>query len=183
MGRQINYYMGYEDFLLVAQQAIASGCKILKTDNGKVLIGDTIDFISKDVNRYYFYVPEAGELGIQISNGRESIGGYSPSGNVTIEAGFSKVDPEHKRISRARLFSITGYYDPEGNWIERPSSVTKIYNKLVRTVKNVAPYTEIVDAITSISDDDYLQKREWRHKEYISEALLYLRNDAAYKLG
>ena len=169
MGKQINYYIGYEDFLKVAGQALISGCIILKKENGKFVRSNNIEMITQDNNRHYFYLLEAGDLEIQIRNDEECIGGYGSSGNVVIEASYSVVKHEQKTISRGRLFSVTGYYDENKNWIDRPECVKKLYDKLVRVVKKNAPYIEIVDEIISTSSEDYLKAKEWKHKESGSE--------------
>ena len=52
----------------------------------------------------------------------------------------------------------------------------------VRIVKRIAPYTEITDHIISAQNNDYLQKREWIHKEYISASCLKLKVSKNYKL-
>ena len=116
-------------------------------------------------------------------NGKEHIGGYNSSGNVVIEASFSVVSHENKKISRARIFSITGYNDEHGNWIDRPECLKKVYEKLVRGIKKIAPYTEITDTIISTAEDSYAKAKEWKHKEYISPALLTLKISDGYKIG
>lgn len=183
MGKQINYYMRYNDFQKIARQAVDSGCEILKKEKDKLIRSNGMDIVTSDVNRYYFYLPEAGPLTVAKRNGAECVGGYNSSGNAIIEAGFSIVNHTEKKISRARLFSITGYYDEYGNWVDRPECVRKVYEKLARTVKRLAPYTEITDIIISIHDDDYNKPKEWQHKEYISAELFSLKTKNGYKLG
>ena len=183
MGKQINYYMDYSDFQKLAQQAIDYGCEILKEENGKIIHSKDISVITPNVNRYFFYLPEAGRLTLNVRNGIEYIGGYNSSGNVVIEASFSVVNHEKKKISRARIFLITGYNDEHGNWIDRPECLKKVYEKLVRGIKKIAPYTEIPDTIISTVDDSYEKEREWKHKEYISPALLTLKINNGYKIG
>ncbi len=183
MGKQINYYMGYHDFLPIAQNALDSGCEILTREPGKLIRSNNISIVTPDRHNYYFYLPEAGPLDIQIRNGQESIGGYHSSGNVLIEAGFSRINHSGKSISRARLFSISGYYEEGGEWVERPDCMKKLYDKLTRSVKKIAPYTEITDNIFSTKTDDYGSIREWTHKEYITPELLELKKDKKYHLG
>ncbi len=89
---------------------------------------------------------------------------------------------EMKKITRSRLFAISGYYDESGEYIPRPECLTKVYNRLARTVKKVAPYTELTDYIISTRDSSYLQEKEWRHKEYVSPAYLALRTSLKYEL-
>ena len=57
MGKQINYYMGYTDFLKVAQAAIDSGCVIYRhsKENGKwqLSCGNTLDIINVSSKNKY----------------------------------------------------------------------------------------------------------------------------------
>ena len=185
MGKQINYYMGYDEFKMLAEQAIKSGCIIVKKENGKFVRGNSVEIITQDCNKYYFYLPEAGDLEVQMNGDYKFIGGYNSSGNVVIEASYSIVNHEEKKIHRARLFSITGYDDKNGNSIGRPECIKKLYDKLVRIVKKLAPYTEFVDEIqvSCPSSEDYMKTREWKHKEYITKELLSLKENDDYKMG
>lgn len=184
MGKQINYYMGYEDFRLITKKALECGCRIVKSVEGKIVQSTSIDFVTEEEKQYYFYLPEVGELNAKmLPNGHEAIGGYNASGNVVIEAGFSYINTNGKKITRARLFVISGYYDEQGQWIPRPERLEKVYNKLVREVKKVAPYTELTDTYISRRDEDYLQECEYKHKEYVTAECLRLRNELKYRLG
>ncbi len=182
MGKQINYYMGFKDFIKVAQFALDLGCVICREENKKIICSNHIDIVTPSVKRYFFYLPEAGELRVRTENRRKEIGGYNASGNVLIEAGFSYVKHDRKTITRGRLFSITGYYDESGNWMGRPECVKKAYDKIARKVKKTAPFTEIAEIITDFSTDDYGQT-EWKRKEYISPELLELKMRKGYKLS
>ena len=112
----------------------------------------------------------------------KDIRGYTEGGNRVIQAGFSFKNDEAKKITRSRLFVISGYYDDKGEYVARPEYVTKVYNKLVRVVKRIAPYTELTDTYISSRDEDYLQEKEWKHKEYISPRFLQLKMSQNYKL-
>lgn len=183
MGKQINYWLGYEDFLQIAQVALDYGCVIIKSISGKLMYGQTLDIVTESEHNYYFYVPEAGKLlGKSIPFVDEAIGIYTAARNSVIEAGFSFMNDEIRKIVRNRLFVISGYYDDKGEYIPRPECVTKIYNRLVRVVKKIAPYTELTDTYTSTKDDDYLQEKVWKHKEYISPQFLQLKLSQNYKL-
>lgn len=164
MGKQINYYMEYEPFLKIAQAALDSGCVIVKGYDGKIT-GTDISIVTADCNHYFFHLPEAGKLEYKTyDNGRTVVDySYTSSGNTLIEAGFSLIDDNDKRISRNRLFCISGYYDENAEWIPRPDCITKLYNKLVRIVKKEAPYDKI-------------------RKEYASPLCLELRRENNYKL-
>lgn len=183
MGKQINYWMNYEDFLHIAQAALDSGCVIIRSDPGKFEYGRSLDMIMENRYRYYFYLPEAGELmSQQIPFQNDQRICYNKAGNTVIEAGFSMIDDKKKKITRSRLFVISGYYDENGEYIARPECLTKVYHRLVRAVKKVAPYTELTDHYISIKDHEYLQEREWKHKEYVSSACLSLREAGDFKL-
>lgn len=158
MGKQINYWLGYEDFLKIAQVALDCGCIIIKKGSEKLLYGKTLPF-----------------------NGN-NIQSYSPIGSTVIKGGFSFRNDKSKTITRSRLFVISSYYDEQGEYISRPECVTKIYNKLVRTVKKIAPYTVLIDKYISTKEDTYLQEVEWKHKEYISPQYLNLKECKNYHL-
>ena len=92
------------------------------------------------------------------------------------------MDEKQKKITRSRLFAISGYYDGNGEYVPRPDCLTKTYNRLVRIAKKVAPYTELTDYIISTRNSSYLQEKEWKHKEYVSPAYLALRTSQKYEL-
>lgn len=56
MGKQINYYIEYDSFVLLAQKALDLGCKIIKEDllKGVVIESDSIDILSEECKVYYF---------------------------------------------------------------------------------------------------------------------------------
>ena len=183
MGKQIDYWLKYEGFLQIAQAALDYGCVIVKPDLGKIKYGKTLDIITEDKCRYYFYLPEAGTLMTQqIPFQSGQLIGYNAAGNTVIEAGFSFIHDNKKEITRSRLFVISGYYNETGGYIARPECLTRIYHKLVRIVKKIAPYTQITDHFISMHDKDYLQERVWKHKEYISASCLELKVSKNYRL-
>ena len=183
MGKQINYWLGYEDFLKIAQAALDCGCIIIKKVSGKLIYKRSLDIVTEHEHNYWFYVPEAGVLsGNTLPFNDNDIQGYSPAGNTLIEAGFSFRNDKSKTITRSRLFVISGYYDEQGEYISRQEYVTKTYNKLVRIVKKVAPLTELTDKYVSANDSAYLQEVEWKHKEYITPEYLHLKESNNYKL-
>ena len=197
MGKQLNYWMEYDSFLLVAQKAVDLGCTIVKEDFdlGKVTESQDVSIVTQygkfcHIN-YYFHLLEAGNINIHIVNGKERLEhGFCASGNSVIEAGYSFIINEptgvwnkaKKEIRRARIYCITGYYDENGEYISRPECLTKVYNSLVRYVKKVAPYTELSDVRISMKDEEYGKEIEYRHKEYITKTCLSMRNNEGYKL-
>ena len=198
MGKQINYWMDYDSFLLLAQKALDLGCRIVKEDldAGKVTQSNDIGIVTpygkyKRIG-YYFHLPEAGEIKVGLYNGMERIdSGFSATGNAVIEAGYSFIwkEPEGacgtreiKELRRARIYCITGYYDENGAYIPRPDCLTRVYNALARYVKKLAPCTEFADKRISIKDEDYGKEYEYRHKEYVTGAFLDMVNNEGYVL-
>ncbi len=118
-------------------------------------------------------------------NGREQLKrAYCASGNTIIEASYSHTHANcnPKTVFSARLFCISGYYANDGEYIPRPDCLTKVYNALARYVKKLAPYTELTDTYISTRDETYCQEIEYKHKEYITDKCLNLRNNEGYKL-
>lgn len=183
MGKQINYWLGYRDFLKIAEAALECGCVIIKKASGKLMYGQDLDIVTEHEHCYWFYVPEAGALlGKMLPFYDKDIQGYSAARNAVIEAGFSYRNDKSKTITRSRLFASSGYYDEQGEYISRPECVTKIYNKLAHIAKKAAPLTELTDKYISTQDDTYLQESEWKHKEYITPEYLNLKEYNNYKL-
>ena len=186
MGKQINYWMGYEDFLPIAQKALDLGCMIVKpAGGGKLLYGRTLELVAKEECRYYFYVPEAGKLaGIESPPAsKRDWTDYSGVGNAMIEAGFSFRTDKKKKLTRGRLFVISGYYDDDEQYIPRLDCVTKIYHALVRVAKKAAPSTEWTETYISTRPEDYLQEKVHTCKRYISPRCLDLRLSQNDSLG
>ncbi len=147
MGKQINYYMGPEEFRELAVLAAENRCAILRNDfiDGRWTVEQGgPELVVPGRYSYIFYLPEAGPLVIrELPNGRCVDQGYTATGNAIIEAGYSRIREEPRGISSARLFVISGYYDKEGCWVPRPDCLTKLYDKLARRAKKLAPYTQL----------------------------------------
>ena len=176
MGKQINYYMEYDSFLRLAEKALELGCEIIRNEHADSIgRGYSLDLITPDLIYYYFRVPDAGDImtGTDM-NGKQYVSSLSAHRNCLIEAGFSAIGQNEKRISRNRLYSSTGYYDETQTFISRPECVEKIYNALVRCAKKLAPQTEIAVKQISTQDETYLQEIERRSKYYITEYCLQL---------
>ena len=188
MGKQINYWMDYEAFVLVAQKAIDLGCTIIKEDRttGKVMKSNDISIVAPEERRYYFHLPEAGEVRIEMGKGGSEYidRGYTASGNALIEAGYSYIinEPKRKCITRARLFCMSGYYDGDGEYVPRPDCLTKVFHSLVRFVKKIAPYTEMTDIVVRMCGEDCGEEYEYTHKEYITQTCLELKVNEGYNI-
>lgn len=191
MGKQLNYYMEYDSFLMVAQAALDNGCIIVrenywnKNSDKKVVCARDLSIIIKEWTSYYFYLPEAGELVIEYcsGDGSERVGERLRRGGAAIiEAGYSFIRDD-KRITRARIYSYSGYYNENGKWIPRNEQILKLYNKLAKVVKKIAAYTELTDIRMRTGSDNFSQEVEYKHKEYITPYCLQLRESEGYKLG
>ncbi len=177
MGKQINYYMEYDNFVLLAKKAIDLGCELLCEDSTGLKRSYSVNMISKDVNRYYFHIPEAGEVKTTQRANKERIEhGYNSSGMTLVEAGYSFINNEKKFITRSRLYCITDYYDADGNLIKRPECVTKVYDSLARYVKKIVPYTEMEYRPANPNIEKV------KYKIYITPKCLALVRDQNYSL-
>ncbi len=174
MGRQINYYMGYNDFLTVAQTALDCGCVIYRADHAderwSITSGNSTDMISEDHRSYYFHVPQAGDIVIEQRDCGDRFSDMSEL--CFIQAGFSVPDEKEHALYRNRLYVKTAMYDNV-----RPEAVDKVYNRLVRSVKKIAPLREIEYYCVNPMID-----YKMKNKQYISDYCLSLSADG-YKLG
>lgn len=195
MGKQLNYWMDYDSFLLVARKAVDLGCTIVKEDlnSGKVIESSDVSIVTQDEKHYYFHLLDAGDIKIHSVNGKERLNrGFNASSNAIIEAGYSFIVNEptgpcghryKKEIRRTRIYCIMGYYDENNEYIQRPECLTKVYDSLARYVKKLAPYTEIIDVRVSKKHEDYGKEYEYRDKVYITRACLDMVNNEGYKLS
>ncbi|MBQ6555884.1 MAG: hypothetical protein IJL89_11680 [Firmicutes bacterium] len=170
MGRQINYYMEYESFIKLAEKAVSLGCEIVLYDDRKIVCGG-LELIVPGTINYRFYLPKAGELKTRKTDFSERIAFECLT---VIEAGYSYIDAEEKRIRQNRLYVPTGYYDNNGEYIYRPESLDKVYGSLMRYVKKLAPYTEI----TTLQSDN---ESKYTRKEYVTPYCLELIKNSNYR--
>ena len=181
MGKQINYYMGYTDFLSVAQAALNCGCIVYRHsfENGKwkLIGGTTLDTVKENCWRYYFHNPAIGDFDIDLISDKQ----YVPNDSLlnVIEAGFSFPNKEKHLISSNRIYVISGRYADDGNWVSQSNLLTEIYNKLVRVVKKTAPYTEIEHFVVN----PMYEGKKFKSKKYISSEYYDLVQNKDYILG
>lgn len=187
MGRQINYYLELTGFLPVAELALSLGCQIVQEDQrrGTVTVGQDLQLLTEDRGICcFFHLPSAGPLTVASLDGRERLcRSACPCENAVIEAGFSRILPGAKEITRARLFSSTGYYDSSGAFLPRPDAAAKVYRALVRLVKKLAPCSPLTDTYISSRDETYGQELSYTRKVYISPLCLRLRENEGYTLS
>lgn len=163
MGKQINYYMGYAPFLELAKLAAESGCVIVRAEYDRAGKRWSVrkggpEVVVPDQYSYFFHLPQAGPLEVTDTPcGPQVDDGCNATGNAVIEAGFSRINEDGP--TRSRLFVISGYYDGREEWVPRPDCMTKLYEKLARRVKKLAPY---------------VRPRGWQYKTYADPALLPL---------
>lgn len=68
MGKQINYYMGVDDFRQLAQYALDIGCVICKQENAEIVRSNSVDIVMPDYKKYFFYLPEAEKALLQLQD-------------------------------------------------------------------------------------------------------------------
>ena len=188
MGKQINYWLEHKSFIAVAQKAVDLGCEIVREDINKygkyektsVTISREPGIITEEKGAYYFFhLPEAGRLETdELEYGQRLNHNFGESANSIIEAGFSRILTEEKRVIRARLYLTTGYYNKDDEFICRPDCIVKVYNSLARYVRKLAPYTEITRKYINRSGEP----DEYTTKEYISPYCLDLLKNEGYDL-
>lgn len=188
MGKQINYWLEFDSFVIAAKRALELGCTIVREDldekGCKVTESRDIGIVTDD-NRacYFFHLPEAGDISIKKYDcGYRLDRGFNECENSVIEAGYSRILTDSREILRARLYLTTGYYDSNDTFIYRPDCIVKVYNSLARYVKKLAPYTELTGSYISIREENYGQRVEYKHKEYVSPYCLKLLGEG-YSLG
>lgn len=175
MGKQINYYMDYESFLKVVQVALDEGCLLLDRSHKSEPSLPTKDLsITQDSNLFWLYLPELAPL----EYGQDMYGNYYVNGNSTalslalIEIGYSERSDKRMSLSRSRIYVSTGYYDQDGRWIARSERLTKVYDKLARTVKKLASFTAFELDIVDQTDGMYVNPRKFQTKVYATPQCL-----------
>lgn len=61
MGKQINYYMGVDDFRQLAQYALDIGCAICKQENAEIVRSNSVDIVMPDYKKYFFLFARSGK--------------------------------------------------------------------------------------------------------------------------
>lgn len=133
MGKQISYWMDYDNFLSLSQKALDLGCTIVKEDldQGRVIESESISLIipyeTCSHTSYYFHLPEAGKIRILTVDGKDYLDyGFTATDNAMIEADYSLIIDEptgaagirrKKEIQRARIYCISGDYDENEKYI------------------------------------------------------------------
>ena len=159
MGKQIVYWITYDHFLPLVNCAVENGLCIIKKTATQIVGGKT-DIVTPDKSTYYF-------APLSFDSTRQSISFSACCGQV-IEAGFSTIDHGSHIIHRNRVYLGTGFYNENGEYIKASDNLVAVYNKLVKQLKRIAPYTELTDMING---------KEWIHKEYVCPECLAYRND------
>ena len=169
MGKQTNFYMEREVFLKLAQTALDNGCVILRQSGKKIISSTDISIITAGCSKYYFYLPQAGELDYDLP-----LGMFNANANVLIEASYSTRD-ENSVMRRARLYLISGITDKDGSFISSPDCLVALYHKLVVRMKQLTDFVEIpADRIVSRLNyyvDPSNRSRKMRITEKINKQL------------
>lgn len=186
MGKPINYWLEFEGFIDLAKKAVELGCEIMKaelseSDTTVITVSRDLDIITDDENvRYFFHFPEAGEIELTLGDNGEHINNpFEKCNNSIMEAGFSRILKEEKRIRRAQLFLPDGITDKNKVYIKRPESIEKMYKSIARYLKKLAPYTEITRY--KIFPDG--GREPFQIKEYVSPHCFEMWQNGGYSLG
>ncbi|MBE5797223.1 MAG: hypothetical protein E7327_07590 [Clostridiales bacterium] len=137
--KQINYYMDYESFRLLAQKALDEGCSILLnelTDAPQCPARD-LRIVTPEHTRYFFCAPGFEPEFVRARDGRFYPDLSDMRMVMMLEAGYSAVQPDGL-ITRERLFSasnaVVGF-----RLVPRPAEVGRLYDTLARLVRRLAP--------------------------------------------
>ena len=180
MGKQLNYYMGYDEFITVAETALKSGCTIIcrtyVNNRWNIRRGDPVDIASDEQRDYFFVTDETDDDIFDESNGCYI--SEKTRLNV-IEAGFSIPDSKNKLIMKNRLYLASGYYDANGSFVKCSDKTVKVYDKLARIVRKLAPYTEV----SHLAVNPLYENQRVTSKKYITPYYLFLVRTGDYILG
>jgi hypothetical protein len=177
MGKQINYYMDYDNFLKLAEVALGEGCMILRNEHTpyEQIPQSDISAILPEHTEYYFYLPELADL----EQLRDVYGNYYVNTRrnfALIEAGFSrKREAEKCWITRSRLYIQTSDYDTDGQRIVCTERLVKVYEKLARLVRKLCPTMKIELSFGVKPYQKYLSPAcaQWRSQGYELHDLLF----------
>lgn len=186
MGKPINYWLEFEGLIALAQKAVELGCEIMKAelseaDTTVITVSRDPDIITDDENiRYFFHLPESGKIELTIGdNGAHINNPFEKCNNSIMEAGFSRILKDEKRIRRAQLFLPDGITDKNKVYIKRPESIEKMYMSIARYLKKLAPYTEITRY--KIFPDG--GREPFQIKEYVSPHCFEMYKNDGFSLG
>ena len=109
MGKQINYYMEYDSFILLAKKAIELGCEIFHFSDEHLKRGYSPDIISKDNRSYCFHIPEADDIETEQHRGEFCFVAEDGNGQIIgvitgrayyneVHIGDLVIDKEHRRV-------------------------------------------------------------------------------------
>ena len=140
MGKQITYYIDHSEFLILAQAALDAGCSILRKEHTPEPAVPTRDLSAIDPShpQWTFVLPGAPELEFN----RDLAGNYflrreGPIETMLIETGFSVLN--NKGVWRDSCLWIPTAALVDHALVPRPEASTRIYDKLARVVRKLAP--------------------------------------------
>ena len=174
MGKQMTYYMEREVFTQLAQIADL-GCVILKQNGSKIISGDT-SIIDSHCSKYYFYLPAAGEINEELP-----LGCYNSNAGCVIEASYS-TRTKDLCLKRGKLYITSGFSTPNGDFIECPACLLKVYKKLVLHMKDLTLRVEVPADRMSTRLTYYADPTGRTHKLYMTKSMLARINRTPYTL-
>ena len=175
MGKQMTYYMEREVFTQLAQIAVDLGCVILKQNGSKIISGDT-SIIDSHCSKYYFSLPAAGEINEELP-----LGCYNSNAGCVIEASYS-TRTKDLCLKRGKLYITSGFSTPNGDFIECPACLLKVYKKLVLHMKDLTLRVEVPADRMSTRLTYYADPTGRTHKLYMTKSMLARINRTPYTL-
>lgn len=158
--------MEREVFTELAQTAIESGCLILRQNGNKIVSSQDTSIITASCQKYYFYLPEAGNINEELP-----LGCFNSNGSMVIEANYSTRDKEDA-LHHAGLYLMTTVPSEDGGSIETPECMVKLYKKLVKKMKMLTKFVPVPAERMSNRMTYYADPSDRSHKLYLTPKLL-----------
>lgn len=164
MGKQANFYMEREVFIVIAKAALKHGCIIVKQDGEAMTMSRSISIITDDCSEYYFHLPEAGQIDTELP-----LGCYNANANTVIEASYTTKDGN--KLHRGRLYIANGYTNDDGEFIERPECLAKVFRALVYRMKHLTDFINVPAGMIADRLNNYSDTSDRTRKVYMTPTL------------
>lgn len=166
MGKRTSFYMEREVFVELAQTAIDCGCLILRQNGKKIVSSQDTSIITASCHKYYFYLPQAGELDQNLP-----LGCFNANGSMVVEANYSTRDKQYA-LHHASLYLMTTVPTENGGSIETPEIMVKLYKRLVRKMKMLTKFVPVPAERMLNRLTYYADPADRSHKLYFTPKML-----------
>ena len=168
MGKRMSFYMEREVFEELAQYAIDRGCLILRQSGKKIIVSQDTSVITPNCPQYYFYLPEAGDLDMGLP-----LGCFNKNSRLLIEANYTTRDTNFA-LHHAQLYLAKGVADENGQFLDTPECMIKLYKRLVVKMKELTKFIPVPAERMSNRMTYYADPTERSHKLYLTPKLIKL---------